>query len=99
MDGRGLNGIRWRFALASALLTIVGILVREAVPGHDIESTLVNLSTLGLLVLAIASITFLMASNLTGSIDHCSAAPRPSQRATSTAPSTCHNWPACHWTS
>jgi len=69
MYGRGLNSIRWRFALASAVLTIVGIGVREIVLGRPIALTLPDLSTLGGLVFAIASITFLMASKLTGLIE------------------------------
>lgn len=68
MHGRGLNSIRWRFAVASAVLTIAGITLREFALGHGVNPTPSNLWTLGLVVLAIASATFLMASRLTGSI-------------------------------
>ena len=68
MYGIGINSIRWRFALASAVLTVIGILVRETALGHDVEYTVTNLSTLGLLVVVISSITFAMASKLTGLI-------------------------------
>jgi len=68
MYGRGLNSIRWRFGLASAVLTIVGVLGREAALGHQAEWTPKTLATLGLLAIATASITFVMASKLTGLI-------------------------------
>jgi predicted signal transduction protein with EAL and GGDEF domain len=69
MHGRGLNSIRWRFALASAVLTLIGITVRELVIGHDLHFDGQDLATLLALVLVISTITFWMASRLTGLID------------------------------
>ena len=67
--GQGLNSIRWRFALASAVLTIVGVLLREHLIGHADGLTQTGLSSLLLLTCAVASITFWMASKLTRSIE------------------------------
>ncbi len=69
MHGRGLNSIRWRFALASAVLTLVGISVRELAIGHDLHFDGHDLATLLGLVAVISGITFWMASRLTGLID------------------------------
>jgi predicted signal transduction protein with EAL and GGDEF domain len=69
MHGRGLNSIRWRFALASAVLTLVGISVRELSIGHDLHFAGEDLATLLGLVAVIAGITFWMASRLTGLIE------------------------------
>ena len=55
--GQGLNSIRWRFALASAVLTIVGVLLREHLIGHADGLTQTGLSSLLLLTCAVASIT------------------------------------------
>ena len=67
--GQGLNSIRWRFALASAVLTLLGVLLRDALMGHADRMTPTDLLSLGLLSGTIASITFWMASKLTRSID------------------------------
>ena len=67
--GQGLNSIRWRFALASAVLTVLGVLLRDALMGHTDRWTPTGLLLLGLLSGTIASITFWMASKLTRSID------------------------------
>ena len=58
MHGRGLNSIRWRFALASAALTLIGISVREIAIGHDLHFDGQDLATLLALVLVISTITF-----------------------------------------
>ena len=68
MYGRGLNSIRWRFALASAVLTFVGVATRELSLGHGLDWSAPDWGTLGLVVLAISAITFWMADRLTGSI-------------------------------
>ena len=68
MYGKGLNSIRWRFALASALLTSTGVALREFLVGHGFELHLVELVSLAVLVLAIAAVTFWMAHKLTGNI-------------------------------
>lgn len=67
MYGRGLNSIRWRFALASAVLTIVGTVVRDACLGLP-RTTLTDLASIAALAASIASITFWMATKLTGQI-------------------------------
>lgn len=67
--GQGLNSIRWRFALASAVLTLVGVVLRETLMGHDDSLQPAGLASLLLLAAVVASITFLMASKLTGSIE------------------------------
>lgn len=69
MHGRGLNSIRWRFALASAVLTSIGVSARELILGHDLHLDPQDLATLFGLVLVISAITFWMASRLTGLID------------------------------
>ena len=69
MHGRGLNSIRWRFALASAVLTSIGVSARDLYIGHDLRLDLQELATLLGLVLVISAITFWMASRLTGLID------------------------------
>jgi diguanylate cyclase len=68
MYGKGLNSIRWRFALASALLTSTGVALREFLVGHGFELHLLELVSLAVLVLAIAAVTFWMAHKLTGNI-------------------------------
>lgn len=67
--GQGLNSIRWRFALASAVLTVLGVLLRDVLMGHTDRWTPTGLLSLGLLSGTIASITFWMASKLTRSIE------------------------------
>jgi diguanylate cyclase len=67
--GHGLNSIRWRFALAGAVLTVVGVLLRDAMLGHADRFTTTGLASLLLLGSAVASITFWMASKLTRSIE------------------------------
>ena len=69
MHGRGLNSIRWRFALASAVLTSIGVAARELILGHELHLDLQDMATLLGLVLVISAITFWMASRLTGLID------------------------------
>ena len=67
--GQGLNSIRWRFALASAVLTILGVLLGDMLMDHANRFTLTGLLALGLLSGGIATVTFWMASKLTRSID------------------------------
>ena len=69
VHGQGLHSIRWRFALASTVLTIVGVLLRETWMGHDDGYTAGGLASLALLTMAIGSITFCMATQLTNSIE------------------------------
>ncbi|MBP8272770.1 MAG: HAMP domain-containing protein, partial [Sphaerotilus sp.] len=69
VHGQGLHSIRWRFALASTVLTIVGVLLRETWMGHDDGYTAGGLASLALLTMAIGSITFWMATQLTNSIE------------------------------
>ena len=64
MQGRGLNSIRWRFAVASAVLLLLGVRLREhfaGVPAQDWGSLL-------LLAFGVSACTFWMASQLTASI-------------------------------
>ncbi len=68
MYGRGLNSIRWRFALASAVLTLIGVATRELALGRALDATPADLASLAVLVLSVSGITFLMASKLTGMI-------------------------------
>jgi predicted signal transduction protein with EAL and GGDEF domain len=68
MYGKGLNSIRWRFALASAVLTSGGVAAREWLVGHGFHVDLLELASLAALVLAIAAVTFWMADKLTGNI-------------------------------
>ncbi len=68
MYGRGLNSIRWRFALASAVLTLASIALREAWLGLGWPASPLRLATIALVALASAAATFWMASRLTGSI-------------------------------
>jgi diguanylate cyclase len=65
MNGTGLNSIRWRFALASAVLTVSGIALRDWT--LDTEGTFSGLQGLSLaaVVVAVSSITFWMATRLT----------------------------------
>lgn len=67
--GRGLNSIRWRFALASAVLTLTGVAGRDrllALLGHDRLTEVVSLLVL---TLVIAGITMAMASRMTALIE------------------------------
>jgi two-component system CheB/CheR fusion protein len=66
--GLGLNSIRWRFTLASAVLTLAGVLVRELAGGDRSSLTLSGLLSLGLVVAGVAAATFAMASRLTSMI-------------------------------
>ncbi|RZS56919.1 putative bifunctional diguanylate cyclase/phosphodiesterase [Sphaerotilus mobilis] len=68
MHGRGLNSIRWRFTLASIILTLAGVTLRDAGLDPDWRPDAAWLLTLALLTLAIAAATFWMASRLTGLI-------------------------------
>ena len=64
MQGRGLNSIRWRFAVASAVLLLLGVRLREhfaGLPAQDWGSLL-------LLAFGVSACTFWMASQLTASI-------------------------------
>lgn len=66
MYGRGLRSIRWRFAIASAVLTLIGCGLRDAfADGADGGRAL---ASLGVLAIVLAAITFLMATKLTGQI-------------------------------
>jgi two-component system CheB/CheR fusion protein len=64
VQGRGLNSIRWRFALASAVLVLVGVRLREVLAGLPAQGW----ASLLLLALGVSACTFWMASRLTGSI-------------------------------
>jgi two-component system CheB/CheR fusion protein len=64
VQGRGLNSIRWRFALASAVLVLVGVPLREQLGGPGLQGW----ASLLLLALGVSACTFWMASKLTGSI-------------------------------
>ena len=68
MMGRGLNSIRWRFALACALLTAVAIGLREVVLGHGLHMDVDDLLSIAMVVTLSGSATFWMASQLTRSI-------------------------------
>ena len=68
MYGQGLNSIRWRFALASAVLTAAGVMLREAALGHDLHLLGVDGWSLAALVVGVSGITLWMASRLTGLI-------------------------------
>ncbi len=62
--GKGLNSIRWRFTLASALLTGVGVWARDRALG--LPAT--HWASWGLLVVVVAATVFWMANRLTGLI-------------------------------
>ena len=64
MYGRGLNSIRWRFTIASAVLTTLGLWGRDALLAHELGPTWHGWTTLAVVVL-IALATYLMASRLT----------------------------------
>ena len=64
MQGRGLNSIRWRFAVASAVLVLVGVRLRE----HLADQPAQGWGSLLLLALGVSACTFWMASQLTASI-------------------------------
>lgn len=68
MYGKGLNSIRWRFAIAIAALTIVGGAIRDHAAGSGQAPGSLGWGTLAALAAFIATATFLMASKLTGSI-------------------------------
>jgi two-component system CheB/CheR fusion protein len=65
MYGKGLNSIRWRFTLASALLTGVGVWAREELLGHGEMHWFSWLALVALVAVAV----YWMASRLTGLID------------------------------
>jgi len=64
MQGKGLNSIRWRFALASLVLVILGVRLREFLGGQATQEW----GSLLLLALGVSACTFWMASQLTASI-------------------------------
>jgi diguanylate cyclase len=64
MQGQGLNSIRWRFALASAVLVMLGVRLRETLTGQPWQ----DWGPLLLLALSVSACTFWMASQLTASI-------------------------------
>ena len=66
--GRGLNSIRWRFALAALLLTLVGVTLREALLGSSPGWRPGDVLSLLALGLGIGGITFALASRLTDQI-------------------------------
>lgn len=66
--GQGLNSIRWRFALAAAVLALVGSVARDAWLGRSIAADAASLASLLLPVLLAATVTFWMASRMTGLI-------------------------------
>ncbi len=74
MHGRGLNSIRWRFTLASVILTLAGVTLREHLLGLAGRADpagppgLAWWLSLALLTGVIAAATFWMASRLTGLI-------------------------------
>ena len=68
MMGRGLNSIRWRFALACAVLTALAIGLREVVLGHGLHMDVDDLLSIAMVVTLSGSATFWMASQLTRSI-------------------------------
>jgi len=67
--GQGLNSIRWRFALAAAVLAVLGNLARDAWLGRGIATDVASLAGLALPMLLAASVTYWMASRMTGLID------------------------------
>jgi predicted signal transduction protein with EAL and GGDEF domain len=63
---RRLNSVRWRFAIAIALLTFVGMLLRDAAFIHlDVDAPWRLLSLLALSA-GVGAVTFWLASQLTG---------------------------------
>jgi two-component system CheB/CheR fusion protein len=66
MYGRGLRSIRWRFAIASAVLTLIGCGLRDGLAGSAEGGW--ALASLVALAIVLAGITFLMAAKLTGQI-------------------------------
>lgn len=66
--GRGLNSIRWRFAVACAVLTAVAIVAREMVLGHHLDMDVGDLLSIAMVITLSGSATFWMASQLTRSI-------------------------------
>ena len=68
MQGRGLNSIKWRFALASVVLTFSVGFVRDLFIAGATAPHWLNTWTLVLVSLAVSAITFAMAARLTGSI-------------------------------
>ncbi|MCB1996223.1 MAG: EAL domain-containing protein [Burkholderiaceae bacterium] len=65
--GRGIHSIRWRFALASAVLTASGLAAFVALSRGPASPVTWGVGSV--LVLGVAWITWLMASRLTASID------------------------------
>lgn len=68
MYGKGLNSIRWRFTLASIVLTLVGVTLRERLLEQAWRPDAAWWASLALLTFTIAAATFWMASRLTGLI-------------------------------
>ena len=69
MHGTGLNSIRWRFALASAVLTVTGVLARDLALGAGRAFGAVEALSLAVVVVAVSAITFWMATRLTDPSD------------------------------
>ncbi|MBL8333469.1 MAG: EAL domain-containing protein [Rubrivivax sp.] len=68
MYGRGLNSIRWRFALASLVLTFAALTGAAWMRGSDGLTDPGRLAIYGGVALLVAAITFAMASKLTAQI-------------------------------
>ncbi|MGY0195218.1 putative bifunctional diguanylate cyclase/phosphodiesterase [Leptothrix sp. BB-4] len=69
MYGRGLNSIRWRFTLASVVLTLAGVTLRERLLDQAWRPDPAWWLSLAGLTLTIGAATFWMAGRLTGLID------------------------------
>lgn len=67
--GRGLRSIRWRFALASAVLTAAGLAAFAVLTGAAGVLRPSGWAAAGALVLGVSAATFWMASRLTASIE------------------------------
>ncbi len=65
--GKGIHSIRWRFALAAAVLALAGTALREWWLGHGVPAA--ELPSMLLLAAATAMATYAMASRLTGLIE------------------------------
>jgi two-component system CheB/CheR fusion protein len=67
--GRGLNSIRWRFAIAGAVLTLAGVAGRDTLLARLGTTPAWAAATLLVLALLVAGAIYWMAQRLTGLID------------------------------
>ena len=68
MQGRGINSIRWRFALTGAVLALAGMVARAALAGEPL-ATAAALGSMLLVSVLIGAATLWMASQLTANIE------------------------------